>query len=221
MWKKKQKNVAIIAGGFGRERAPLHDPAWERWGLNALWDDGTEGHATRWFELHRRAYLKWEYRGENGPHFRWLKSLRTLPVYVQDPSEWPEVPMAQPFPWKAVQALVPEFGNYHACSIDWMIAYAILLKAPEIGLYGVEQWHTSEPVSSRACVEFWSGVAIGRGIKVFSADGFTFKIAHYTITDRPYAFDPEWLPFEDRTGGTAQRMRDGLRRVVRGETDHD
>ena len=210
-----KKKVAIVAGGFGRHLAPINDPKWECWGVNATWRDGSEAAFDRWFELHRYHYLKWEHQGDDGIHFRWLKSLRTLPVYVQDLNDWRDVPMARPFPFDEVEGLSRDFGFYHACSIDWMIAYAILLKTPEIGLYGVEQFHTGEPISSRACVEFWSGVAVGKGIKVSSADNTTFKILHYTITRTPYALDPTWLPFEDRTNGHAQHQRERLKATVR------
>jgi hypothetical protein len=108
-------------------------------------------------------------------------------------------------------------ADYHACSIDWMLAHAILEGATEIRLCGVEQQHTAEPLSSRACVEFWAGVAVGRGIAVSSADGSTFKLAHLVYTATPYARDPTWLPWEDRTPGSRLgRLARELRAVVNG-----
>lgn len=217
------KNVAIVAAGHGRDRAPFKNPEWECWGVNATWSNwGDEAEALfdRWFELHRRSYLRWEHAGDRGYHFRWLRSLRTLPVYVQDMADWPDVPTARAYPWEQVERLSKVHGKYHACSIDWMLALAIKLGAKKIDLYGVEQEHTQEPIGSRACVEFWSGFATGKGIEVRSAAGSTFKVAHLVYTDVPYAVDPEWLPFEDRTHGGQNdigRLRDRLRRTVRGE----
>lgn len=200
--------VAIIASGQGKYAAPMGDE-WEWWGVNQTYTffnhEILVKRFTRWFELHRRAYLAWETAADYyKQHLHWLTHLTDNPsrLYVQDVSEWPDASYApNAFPFADVQALAPAFRNYHACSIDWMLAYAIHLGATDIGLYGVEQDHTSEPIGSRACVEFWAGFATARGIKVTSADGSTFKLAHLCYTKTAYAFDPAWLPWEDRTNG--------------------
>lgn len=199
--------VAIIAGGHGKQLAPLGDPAWECWGLNAMWSNFNHpfilggrkqpSKFTRWFELHRRSYLTWEHQAD-GHHFSFLRMQDVMPVYVQTLEDWPDIATAKAFPFEAVQGLAPAFGYYHACSIDWMIAYAITEGATEIRLFGVEQDHSSEPMGSRACVEFWCGFAVARGITVSSADGSTFKLAHLCYTKTSYALDPLWLPYEDR-----------------------
>jgi hypothetical protein len=214
----KPRRIALVAGAAGHERAPLGDHSWECWGLNAMWQHIDYTRCARWYELHHRSFLTWEQGGtRENAYFRWLRSLRELPVYVHDRKEWPEVLTARAFPWKEVRALVPAFQNYHACSIDWMLAHALLEGATEIRLCGVEQQHTAEPLSSRACVEFWAGVAIGRGITVSSADGSTFKLAHLTYSQTPYAFDPTWLPWEDRTSGSMlSRQAASLRAAVAG-----
>ena len=195
----KPLKVAIIGAGCGDHLAPFGDHDWECWGLNRCWvnyksHESVERKYARWFELHRRGFLQWESEEEQAG---FLRILRSLPVYVQDITEWPEMLTVQPFPFEQVQALAPEFANYHACSIDWMLAYAITEGATQIALYGVEQWHTAEPMSSRACLEFWAGFATARGIKVTSAEGSTFRLAQIVYTKTPYAFDPIWLPRRD------------------------
>lgn len=199
--------IAIVAGSYGKDEAPLGDPNWECWGVNQTWSwfnhEALQNKFTRWFELHRKAFLEWENQADRyGQHFSFMESQKRYPtLYVQDIEEWPAVENIKEFPFERVQALAPDFGSYHACSIDWMLAYAILEGASEIGLYGVEQDHTAEPIGSRACMEFWAGFATARGIKVHSAQGSTFKLAHLVYTNTPYALDPLWLPFEDRTNG--------------------
>jgi hypothetical protein len=199
--------VAIVASGHGRYKAPVGDPAWECWGVNSTYawfnHEVLMRGFSRWFELHRRAFLLWENEADRyGDHFNFItRNTNRPPLYVQDVEEWPGVEGLREFPFEKVQALLPEFGYYHACSIDWLIAYAITEGATEIGLYGVEQDHTVEPIGSRACVEFWLGFAAARGVKISSADGSTFKLAHLVRTRTPYAIDPQWLPFEDRTSG--------------------
>lgn len=210
--------VAIVASGHGKYEAPIGDPAWECWGVNTTW--AHFNHHTifdkfaRWFELHRRAYLEWENSGSDGQHFAWLHGQEKLPIYVQDVTEWPDMKTARVFPFERVQAILPGFGYYHACSIDWLIAYAISEGATEIRLFGVEQDHTAEPIGSRACVEFWMGFAAARGITVSSAQGSTFKLAHLCYTKTPYALDPLWLPFEDRTDGTTTAIGDARAKLA-------
>ena len=202
--------VAIVAGGHGKYRAPLGDPVWECWGVNQTWwyfdHQALTEKFTRWFELHRLAFLQWENR-EDYRHVSKMQNSQ-IPVYVQDVTEWPGARMVRAFPFAEVQALAPEFASYHACSIDWMLAYAITQQATEIALYGVEQDHTGEPFGSRACVEFWAGFAVARGIKVWSVDGSTFKLAHLCYTNTAYALDPEWAErSEERRVGKECRSR--------------
>ena len=226
----KPLRVAICAAGHGSAQAEWLDKTWERWGVNATWSlwKNPEDTFARWFELHRRSYLKWEHKengnGQNASgygHFTWLRALRRLPIYVQEPKDWPELPTARAFPFTRVQALATAFANYHASSIDWMLAYAITEGAREIALYGVEQDHSAEPHGARACVEFWAGFAVARGIKVWSVDGSTFRLAQLTFTDVPYALDPKWLPRSDITDRDSmiQRMSRQLARAVDKDLD--
>lgn len=211
--------VAIIASGWGKYDAPLGNPEWECWGVNQTWQHFNHPvmreKFARWFELHRRAFLNWE-NPDDPAHITFLRLQDRTRLYVQDKEEWPDIPQALEFPMERVQALAPDFGYYHACSIDWMIAFAIVEGAQEIALYGVEQQHTAEPFGSRACMEFWSGFAVARGIKVSSVQGSTFKLAHLCYTKIPYAVDPTWLPFEDRTDpdSTISKNRRELQKAV-------
>lgn len=216
----KPLRVAICAIAHGREQHLRIDHSWELWGLNSSWSvyQNPEQVFARWFELHRRSYLRWEHQnGSDNAHFAWLRTLRTLPVYVQEPKEWPELMTARAFPFATIQALAPAFANYHACSIDWMIAYAITEGATDIQLVGVEQDHTAEPWGSRACVEFWSGFAVARGISVSSVDGSTFRLAQLTYTNVPYAIDPKWLTRGDTTNKRSTLAH--LAKTLREEVD--
>lgn len=198
----KTTKVAIVGAGAGKWLTPFDDLSFEIWGLNSNWSVFRGMRFTRWFELHTKEYLQEEWGGHpDNEHFKWLRSLRDgMVVYLQNVRvDWPDILPAVEFPQSRLAKLVPAFSEYHACSIDWMIALAIAEGFKEIHLYGVEQQHTSEPISSRACIEFWAGVAIGRGLFVESHAGSTFKLAHLTFTRTPYAFDPDWRCFEDRT----------------------
>jgi len=50
--------------------------------------------------------------------------------------------------------------------ICYMLAYAITQKPKEIELCGVDMRAGVEYIGEKGCVEFWVGVAVGRGIKV-------------------------------------------------------
>jgi hypothetical protein len=60
-------------------------------------------------------------------------------------------------------------------------------------------------------MEFWCGVAVGRGVKVTSHEGSTFKLSQITYTDTPYALDPTWLPHRDATSETSTWSRNARR----------
>ena len=62
-------------------------------------------------------------------------------------------------------------GNkYFTSTISYMIAYAIYKGFTEIFLYGVALNGADEYKAQRQAVEYWIGIAEGRGIKVFIAE---------------------------------------------------
>lgn len=68
------------------------------------------------------------------------------------------------YPLKDVLA---SFGiDFFNSTIDYAIALAITKKPKEIHIYGVNMTHTSEYEYQKFGVDFWCGVAIGRGIKI-------------------------------------------------------
>lgn len=80
------------------------------------------------------------------------------------PYKYEEIPLSQAFP---IEACVKEFGMpYFSNTIGYMIAYALLQKVEEIDIYGVNQASSTEYFYEKAGVEYWLGIAIGRGVKV-------------------------------------------------------
>lgn len=68
------------------------------------------------------------------------------------------------FPFKEVKK---QFGvDYFTNMVCYMLAAAIMEDADEIHLYGVRQAGLVEYMEQRRGVEFWLGIAVGRGIKV-------------------------------------------------------
>lgn len=80
------------------------------------------------------------------------------------PYRYEEIPLSQAFP---IDQCVKEFGiPYFTNTICYMIAYAMLQGAKEIAFYGVNQAGSHEYAEEKGGVEYWIGMAVGRGIKV-------------------------------------------------------
>jgi len=178
---KPARKIAIIGKAPSSVGlAPYEDPAWEVWILNTL------GHARevpRWdrqFELHD---LKLTQAKEYGDYYQWLTK-QTRPVYLRDepPKEFAggiRYPLG---------AILDHFSHlagrtYLTNTVSLMVALALYehengQPISDIGMWGVDMaqhglkgaghvgWFTSEYARQRPSVEYWIGVAEGKGIKV-------------------------------------------------------
>lgn len=76
----------------------------------------------------------------------------------------PEIPLSQAFPLKEAMW---EFGTpYFTNTICYMICLAIMEKVTSIDIWGVVQGGYQEYLRERKGVEYWLGLASGRGIKI-------------------------------------------------------
>ena len=183
------KKLAIIGFSTATSRPnPWPDAETEVWGFNELYRvyDPTLYRFTRWFELHIRSYFA---NPEWHAHALFLNRLLDLGVTVYLPKRDAAVIRSKFYPRAKVAALSPH-GEYHAGSFDWMVALAIAEGFTEITLYGVDFAGGGEPISARACLEYWLGVAEGRGIVTRVVGGDVFRIFHLTRSDTPYGFAP-------------------------------
>jgi hypothetical protein len=192
--------VAIIGSG-AKERFFHPDDDTEVWGLNAIRPKWVK----RWhrmFNLHLHANLekyKWHLFDKEA---EWSKEHPHVPFYTCD--KWPErnkLAGQQIFPRGELEsALSPRGADYHCGSFDWMVAFAIYCEATEINLHGISLClEAGEPISSRACLEYWCGYAEGRGIKVTAAeDCDLFHFYHLVKSKLVYSYDDTPI-FEDRT----------------------
>ncbi len=144
-----------------RHQAPFFDDEFEIWGLN-------EAHYAyfprfdRWFEMHDRNLMEQPWR--NADHFEWLKECR-LPVYMQ--SQHDDIPASVGFPRDQV---IEEFGDYFTSTVPYMLALAIYEGFSEIHLYGVDATSRTDYESQKASIEYFIGIARGRGITVYIPD---------------------------------------------------
>jgi len=115
----------------------------------------------------------------------WANQNKNIPFYICD--KWKDVPTAIIFPRDKMR-----FGryNYHCGSFDWMIAFAIYKGAKEIELHGINltfEW--GEPISARACLEYWCGYAEAKGIKITTKNCFIFHPYQMVRTNKVYGYD--------------------------------
>src|SRR6185295_10699110 len=109
-------------------------------------------------------------------------------IWTLDP--WPEGMLMnrRQFPYE--ELLRMPRGNYHCGTFDWLVAYAIYLGATEISIYGVGLvLEPGEPISARACLEYWLGRAEGAGIKVNAPNADIFHFYHLVKSDLIYSLD--------------------------------
>lgn len=93
-----------------------------------------------------------------------IKRLNTMKIPIVGPYKYEEIPLSEEFPLKDC---VREFGlPYFTNTICYMIAYALLAGAKEIELFGVNQAGSHEYTEERGGVEYWLGIALGRGVRV-------------------------------------------------------
>lgn len=190
--------VALVGKGLTRREAPFGQEGWELWGLNGPpadgWDAPIESH-TRWFQLHPPVYLRKHWpQGITELDHDWTRR-RGVRLYMD--RHYPEYPDSEAFPVREMEALTSH-GRYHSSSMDWMIALAILEGFKEISLYGMgistPPNRNGEPISARATMEYWAGVAEGRGAIVRTTDeGDLFQIVHMAkmMSNLRYGFDRE------------------------------
>lgn len=160
--------------------APYDKPEWEIWILNTL---GHLKEVPRWdrqFELHDLTLTKDK---QYGDYYQWMAA-QEKPVFLRDqpPAEF-KGGVAYPR-----GAVLEHFSHlvgktYVTNTVSWMIMLAIYehdlgLTVSDIGLWGINMaqhglakgqsaagWFSSEYARQRPSVEYWIGVAEGKGIR--------------------------------------------------------
>lgn len=193
MLDKKPLHVAIVGGGVRDAQAVMRSQG-EIWCLNAIRPAWLPAERITWcFNLHRYQHLRRDWRAGIYAEASWANHYPEVPFMVCD--TWPKelLPRQEILPRAALEAIYPN-GKYHSSSIDWMVAYALSLNAKQIGIHGVNfgpAEESGEPISARACLEYWLGYAQGKGVQVDVAQDCAslFKQFHYVRSESSYGFD--------------------------------
>ena len=119
----------------------------------------------------------------------------------------PLVPNACAYP---LPKIIEEFGTYFTNTISWEIALAIHEGFKEIHIYGVDMAVDSEYSCQRASCEYFLGLAIGRGIKIWIPDAADLLKNRFL-----YGFQEEQaLPYENKIKKVQQNIRNKRARTV-------
>lgn len=187
--------VAILTAGARPEllREAYAEPGWEFWGMNNMRPKKFEDIPwARWFNLHRYDHLLRDWIDGLDAEVKWARENPRIPFYVlNDDAEWP-IPNAQRFPREEMAGYQPR-PDYHAGSFDWLMAFAVHLGAVEVAIHGLTLALDSprdEPISARACFEYWAGYAEGRGCKVWTAEDCDVFYQYHIVRSRSvYGYD--------------------------------
>src|SRR3990167_8509930 len=197
--RRKRSRVCIVGYGSSGRLVPWTEYDTDFWGFNE--PGGTSEPARNissfgeWFQLHHRNYLERTQRNPGAMVYfqhslEWYRALRYTPLYVWEPKDWPECLTAKAFPKTEVEALTPH-GRYHLSSVDWLVALAIYRGYEHISVYGIDFGPTDggEPMGARACLEYWLGVAEGRGITTHVEGGAMFHGYQWVRSDWQYGYE--------------------------------
>jgi hypothetical protein len=136
------------------KEAPLEDPSWKVYGLAKYAHSLSRCDVI--FEIHRKHGVMGDGKDYwTRDYLKFLKKNRVIGYNVA-------------FPFKKVEELRPNYPrdwNLQS-SLSYMIAYAILEGATEIGVWGVDLVDTEEYIEQKPFVEGWLCFAEGKGIKI-------------------------------------------------------
>lgn len=122
----------------------------------------------RWFELHDRKLFLESFSQDNprtAGYLQWLKSVPPdKPLYMVE--KYDDIPASIAYPY---DAMLERFAGirYYTSSIAYMLALAIAEGYEEIHVYGVDMMMDDEYAFQRACCDFFLGIALGMGRRVY------------------------------------------------------
>lgn len=156
---ERRSKVAMV--GFAsstRDAAPFDDPTYEVWGLNQLYRYTPR--ADRWFEIHTREVFEKDLVRDTD-YVGWLRAA-PMPVYMTQTH--PDIPMSVRYPAERIMAAFSSGRDYFTSTPSFMVALALLEGFTTIGVYGIDLIVGREYEFEKCCMEYWLGVAQGRGV---------------------------------------------------------
>jgi len=154
------KTVAIVGTSQAScEMANMEPPEVEIWSLQTAESFLTR--YDRWFQIHSQKGIDLSVPTEENEFYRTCG----VPVYVTQIDHC--LPTGVMYPFAEIGY---RFRDYWTNTIAYMLALAIHEGFEEIHMWGVDMAAGSEYAQERPCVEFWLGLAAGRGITITVPD---------------------------------------------------
>lgn len=150
-----KKKVAILGCGRSKDKAPYDNDEYEIWSLNEM----SALRFDRHFELHPVDV-------QNEREIEWLTNCEK-PIYVLSKKDMPFIKNAIEYPLDDILAQ-PWAIRYFTCTMAYEMALAIHLGYEKIELWGLnmDEGSPRERTVESACLQYWCGIATGKGIKV-------------------------------------------------------
>lgn len=145
------KSVVLI----GMIKPQYDGPVVERWGINRA-HEHQEGLTRTYFFDDDRCF---------GQDF--IKDINEYGARVVTRNEHPELPESDCYPLTEVMEHFGMDMPYFTCTAAYMLAHAIYEGYEHIHLHGM--YHVADSLEymhHKPCIEYWTGIAIGRGVKV-------------------------------------------------------
>ena len=173
------RKVAIVGSHPATKHyAPFNDPEYDIWVFNEAANIEWCKRANGVFQMHDPSVYRSEFNRTDKKHWEWLQQEHDdMRIWMQEID--PDVPNSMEYPWKnVVKKLLPGFKwangqqiEYGTSTVAYSIALAVWLEYDQIDLYGIDMESNTEYIYQRDCVAFWTGLALGRGIKVVQHSG--------------------------------------------------
>lgn len=173
------RKVAIVGSHPATKHyAPFDDPEYDIWVFNEAANIDWCKRASGVFQMHDPSVYRSPHNRTDKKHWEWLQEAHDdLYIWMQEKD--PDVPNSSAYPWKnVVKKLLPGFKwasgeqiEYATSTVAYAIALAVWLEYDQIDMYGVDMESNTEYIYQRDCVAFWTGLALGRGIKVVQHSG--------------------------------------------------
>ncbi len=153
--------LLILGMGEKWRNTPIHRLTrqdFDVWGMSTAYKNESmfeiyEEDFTLWWEIHTL-----DTRSEE--HLEWLKNCK-IPLMMQE--KFDEIPMSIKYP---LDEILEKYNRrYFTCTMNYQIAYAMLVGYKEIHLYGVNMILGDDYVQ-RYSLEYWLGRAEQSGIKL-------------------------------------------------------
>ena len=223
------KSVAIF-GFDAKTRDEIHNSkAGEVWTLNDAYNHGVPmERVTRWYEMHKMSYLI----TKDASYKDFLRKRHPFPIYMQEAArtvfDWLSskrmyLPSSVTYPRDKISRAIDGGSMYFTSTMAYMIAHAIFENYNQIELYGIDLSYGTEYEFQKACVEYYLGIARGRGIRVIvpeesgllSAPMYGYDMHGASVTvDAIDKHQQHYREMYDKSDGDIQVVYDGAQALI-------